>query len=404
VPTRRGWLLAGAGLVLLVSGRVLGLPELYVLGTTAVVLTAIATITVRATRMRLDASRTIEPAQVGLGAASVAQLTVRNRGWGRSPVVLLRDPVGRSGAEGRFLLTPLAPGQGESVTYLLPTDRRGRLRVGPVLAEVSDPFFLAARTIDLGEAASLTVFPAVEELLSLSSTSFGPREGATRPVASPTSGDEFFALRAYAEGDDLRRVHWPSTARLDRLVVRQDESEWGGRTSVLVDMRRSVHSAESLETALSAAASVASASSSSLLRVVGTDGRDSGFGRGPAHTRGILGQLAESQATSAGDLVSSIARVCRRGDGGGLVVITASTSSDRDIKRIAATRARFHPLVLVLVSDGHDTSPGRSARSVPDGLTVVQALIGSPMAGPWRAALTGRRPRRAGFASPSDMP
>lgn len=393
VPTRRGLLLATGGVALVAAGRVLGLPELYILGSTAMAITALALVTVLMARPRLAATRTVEPTQVALGAASVAELVVRNQGRGRSPVVLLRDPVSGSGEEGRFLLSPLAPGQGEAVTYLLPTGRRGIVTVGPVRAEISDPFSLAWRAFGLGLPATLTVHPAVEPLSAPPASVVGSREASSRPVAGVTPAEEFFALRAYEEGDDLRRVHWPSTARLGRLVVRQDESDWGGRTSLLVDLRRGVHTDESVETALSAAASISVASRQSLLRVTGTDGGDSGFGRGPAHLRLVLRQLAGSKVSSAGDLVSSIARIRRRGDAGTLVAITTSASTERDLARITSLRARFRPLVLVVVSGPGLPEPSRRGRH-PEGVTVVDAPSGRPFREAWDGVLSApSRPR-----------
>ena len=81
------------------------------------------------------------------------------------------------------------------------------------------------------------------------------RRRANPNVARP-QGDDFYALRDYVVGDDLRRVHWPSTARHDELMVRQDEMPWQGRATVLLDVRRAAHTAASLELAVSAAASV----------------------------------------------------------------------------------------------------------------------------------------------------
>ena len=68
-----------------------------------------------------------------------------------------------------------------------------------------------------------------------------PHAGAEHPNAVARSGEDFYALRPYVVGDDLRRVHWPSTARHDELMVRQDELPWQGRATVLLDVRRGAH-------------------------------------------------------------------------------------------------------------------------------------------------------------------
>ena len=69
-------------------------------------------------------------------------------------------------------------------------------------------------------------------------------------------GDEFLTLREYEVGDDLRRVHWRSTARTGELMIRQDEARWRSRAAVVLDVRPGAHDAASFEVAVEAAASV----------------------------------------------------------------------------------------------------------------------------------------------------
>ncbi len=95
-------------------------------------------------------------------------------------------------------------------------------------------------------------------------------------------GDEFYGLREYRIGDDLRRVHWASTARTDQLMIRQPENLLQGRLTIAVDLRSTVHDAATLEAALSAAASLVMAGIRSRIhvRAATTSGIDSGFGIG----------------------------------------------------------------------------------------------------------------------------
>jgi uncharacterized protein (DUF58 family) len=69
-------------------------------------------------------------------------------------------------------------------------------------------------------------------------------------------GDEFVTLREYEVGDDLRRVHWRSTARTGELMIRQDEARWRSRAAVVLDVLPGAHDAASFEVAVEAAASV----------------------------------------------------------------------------------------------------------------------------------------------------
>ena len=75
-------------------------------------------------------------------------------------------------------------------------------------------------------------------------------------TSSSTVDEEFASLREYVSGDDFRRIHWPSTARLGTPVVRQFDVPWQRRTTVLVDLRAAAHDDRSFERAVTAAASV----------------------------------------------------------------------------------------------------------------------------------------------------
>jgi uncharacterized protein (DUF58 family) len=140
------------------------------------------------------------------------------------------------------------------------------------------------------------------EDVAAASRSDGMDPHGWRTPGLQTGGDEFHSLRPYVMGDDLRRVHWPSTARRDELTVRQDERHQQGRTTVLLDVRRAVHTEESFERAVSAAASllVAAIRRGDEVRLVATDGTDSGYGAGPSSVSAMLEYLAAVATTDRG--------------------------------------------------------------------------------------------------------
>ncbi len=209
------------------------------------------------------------------------------------------DPVtGTRGAD--LLLGPLEPGVTARAAYRLPTEKRGIVRIGPLDVVVTDPFGVASSATTAAPISELTVFPWVDDIVPVPHTSGDdPHAGADHPSALGRSGEDFYALRPYVVGDDLRRVHWKSTARRDELMVRQDELPWQGRVTVLLDVRRSGHTAESLELAVSAAASVVTASwkRRDLVRLITTDGTDLGFAAGTAHAEAIMEFLATVPAS-----------------------------------------------------------------------------------------------------------
>lgn len=301
--TRAGWGVLLAGGVATTGGWVFGLPELLVLGTTLLLLLAACGVGTAFTSLRLQVVRTLHPDRVHAGAASRVEVLVRNRGRRRTPVLTLRDGVtGTVGAE--LLVAPLETNGRVRAAYRLPTRRRGVITVGPLEVELGDPFGLTLVAVVAAPASTLVVYPAIEDVPP-ASRSDGTDPHGWRTPGLQTGGDEFHSLRPYVIGDDLRRVHWPSTARRDELTVRQDERHQQGRTTLLLDVRRAVHTDASFEKAVSATASllVAATHRGDEVRLVTTDGTDSGYGAGPTAVSAMLEYLAAVALTDRGDHV-----------------------------------------------------------------------------------------------------
>ena len=395
-------LLVGAVLLAL-GGRLLGIVELYMLAGAALALVAGAVAFVRITRFELEATRELRPARVHAGGASRVELTVRNTGGRRTPVLAARDPFDDGRRWARFLVAPLAPGESARAAYRLPTERRGIFDLGPLHVHVEDPFGLASMSQEGAPPTRLTVYPRVDAIPPLPMTRGNdPHAGADHPTALASSGEDFYALREYEVGDDLRRVHWKATARLGELMIRQEEMPWQGRVTVLVDLRRGVHTPATLELALSAAASVVSACwrHRSLVRLVATDGGDSGFAAGHAHVEAVLEHLAGAVAgreDSFGAIVSSLRR---EGNGGALTVVTTAAAPDADLDRVARLGSRFGAVTVVLLERSLLDPSRRGAqppRPVPGIRTLVRVGADRPFAAAWSQAMAGGpRPAVAG--------
>ena len=129
---------------------------------------------------------------------------------------------------------------------------RGIYRVGPVALVVRDPLAMAEAGGTPGRVERLVVYPAVEDLHGLPVVrGYDPTVNTARSSISPTGGDDFFTLREYQHGDDLRRVHWPSSAKRDNLMIRQLEMPWQSRALVVLNPRASSYpSTESFEHAV----------------------------------------------------------------------------------------------------------------------------------------------------------
>ena len=384
--TRSGWTLVTVGVLLPVLGRVLGVRELTSLGLTALLLTGASLLLVAYGRVELEAVRRLVPVRVHAGMPCRVDLHVRNLGTHRSPVLTARDPFDGGRRWARFRLAPLRPGEGCTAAYRVPTDRRGLFNLGPLQLVRTDPLGLITRSVELAEEDTLTVYPRIDRITALPHTrGADPRGGSvTQPSFGP-SGDEFHALRPYVMGDDMRRVHWKSSARTEDLLIRQDELPWQGRATVVVDLRASVHDEPSFEAAMSAAGSIATAclSAGLELRLVGTDGVDTGHGAGRTHLDRVLERLAawEPDADPGHDLVRTLSGVALAKDSS-LATITTGRAGPGSLDVAARARRGRRGAVVVVFDDRL-----RASGPAPAGTTVVRCTGQAGFADAWAATV-----------------
>ena len=386
--TTTGWSVAIGSIALVVVGRLLGIFELFLIGAGGTALVVAAVIRVATLRLRVEVSRDLQPARVHAGTPSRVELRVSNRSGRSTPVLMLRDPVGR-GRNARVVLAPLGKDDTVRAAYRLPTERRGMLRVGPMSIEVTDPFGIASSNTEGAGITELTVWPAVDDVLPLPhTTGDDPLGGNDHPNSLTGQGDDFYALRPYVVGDDLRRVHWKSSARSEDLMVRQDEMPWQGRATVILDSRRGSHSDESFERAVSAAASVilACARRHFLVRLVTTAGDDSQFGAGAAHVEGLLERLSTVELTEEGRLLAVLTALRRAGSGGALVAMMGGRAI-ADIPSVQRLRITHPSLTVVRFVVGR-----LDRESPPMGELLVDD--DAPFAEVWNAARRMRQQQR----------
>lgn len=386
--TRAGWLVVAAAALQLVAGRLLGVLELIVTGVATGTAVVASVVFVWASGLRLDVRREISPPKVHAGTPSTVELRIHNAGRHTTPVLLVHDRV--TGTRGvSMMLAPLLAGEEAPVAYRLPTDRRGVLGVGPLVFELSDPFGLARTRTPAASSAELTVFPRIDSVVPIPhTTGDDPHAGADHPNALGRSGEDFYALRQYVVGDDLRRVHWPSTARHDELMVRQDELPWQSRATILLDTRSVTADDDVLELLISAAASLVHASSQrqDLVRLVTAEGTDSGFATGRAAFEAIMEHLATLQASHLPTLGAAEAVLRTSTVGGALVVLVGERAERTDLDALSGLRSRFGSLLVVqAVRD--------SRRSAPDPVDVLTPALlrfdaENGFAAVWNAAFT----------------
>jgi uncharacterized protein (DUF58 family) len=298
------------------------------------------------------------------------------------------DPV--SGTRGaNLLIGPLAPGTAARASYRLPTEKRGVLSIGPLSLELTDPFGLARTTLSGAGKTTLTVYPPVHRLVALSPTGGAdPHSGLEHRRTLNRGGSDFYALRQFTQGDELRRVHWPSTARHDELMVRQDELPWQGRMTLVIDNTQGRLPEDGLDIAASVAASIVvlAHAKGNLVRIVTGEGTDSGYLYGNAQVESLLEVLALLQPHRKAALKTALDLAAMQQRSGGAVVITG----DLDATRIAAVRrlSRSFSFVTSVVIDRTAWDPTADLEGAPvANRRMVRITKESPFPAVWNAAM-----------------
>ncbi len=255
--TDRGWAALGAGIALLILFGALGEIELLLAGLFLMIGVGLAFIFVRMSTPRASVTRRLTPNLVHEGDQAAVSTAITNRGRMAMHNVTVDDTVSNLGTA-RFALGTLPRGTAASASYQILCRPRGIYEVGPAHITTQDPFGLASQSVLVGESDRLIVYPTVEDLEGFPIVrGLDPSVHAAKPEFSHRGGEDFFTLREYQIGDDLRRVHWPSSAKRDRLMIRQLETPWQARALVMLDPRASAYESPiAFERAVRGAASV----------------------------------------------------------------------------------------------------------------------------------------------------
>ena len=260
--TTRGRAFLAAGVTTAVCAVLLGYDALLRVGILAAAVPLLTAIVVSKARYRLRADRSVSPGRIAVGETSTVSLQLANQGRLPMGLMLLEDRVPYAlGTRPRFLVDHAGRRWVREVTYPVRSDTRGHYEVGPLSVRVSDPFGMIELVRTFTATTRLVVTPAVHTLPHVGMTSEWSGTGDRRPRAFATGSAEDVTVREYRLGDDLRRVHWRSTARTGELMVRREEQPWQSRATVLLDTRVVAHEGSgpgsSLEWAVTAAASIA---------------------------------------------------------------------------------------------------------------------------------------------------
>lgn len=168
----------------------------------------------------------------------------------------------RLGNTVRVPVPKLAKGSTVRHSYGLRAARRGVYEIGPLVAVTSDPLGLTQREIMVADKFELLVHPRIEFVSDRPLTRQFEDPPIRPPVSKPwPSGLEFYGMREYVPGDDLRRIVWRASARTGRVMVREAEQGITDHITITLDTDRGAHSkdgeySESFEMGVRAAASL----------------------------------------------------------------------------------------------------------------------------------------------------
>ncbi|HEY2579686.1 MAG TPA: DUF58 domain-containing protein [Streptosporangiaceae bacterium] len=385
--TTRGRSFLAAGLAAALSGLALGERDLIRIGALAFLLPLLSALAAGRARYRLSCMRQLTPARVPAGQTVRVSLHIENVSRLPTGLLLAEDTVPYSlGSRPRFVLERIERGGSRAVDYPLRSDVRGKFTVGPLKLRVADAFGL----VELGRSFSTTNTLVVSpKIISLPSTVIpgswlGDGEGRARVAAS--AGDDDTGTRPYRDGDELRRVHWRSTARYGELMVRREEQQWRNHVVLLLDTRRNAHagtgSSSSFEFAVSAAASIGV-----HLAMQGFDGQMI-TDAGAIPTAGnfedvLLDTLAVIKPSAGRDFVPGLSTVMPRASG--LFIVVAGRLSAAEARTLVSSHHSNTPALALLLAVSTWTASPQSAQP-DDAPDETQAAASVLTAAGWRVA------------------
>jgi uncharacterized protein (DUF58 family) len=359
-----GWVVLGLGVLLAAVAAIAHWQEAAVVAAACLLLLALALpFLVGRTTVRVDLR--LQPQRVVAGDAVAASITVTNLAARRLLPTLLEVPVGP--VVHRYAVPSLAPAGQASASHeenlTIRTERRGVIPVGPVLTRRGDPLGLSSVDVAWTGVPEIMVRPQMVGLEALGAGLLRDLEGVSTEALSH-SDLAFHALREYIPGDDLRHVHWRSSAKAmgagaaTDLLVRQYLDTRRSHAAVVVEDSAEVwRSPDDFETALSIAASIIRRSVVDEFDVSFACGRRASTG---ADGHAALDALCRAEAGGPGTgtgLVSAARRVASASPDTSVVfLLTGALAHFEDLQRASVA---FPPEVrrFALVVDP-TASPG----------------------------------------------
>lgn len=339
-----GWLVLAIAVGAGIAGGILGWVELTVIAFTLGAALVVAVLFVVG-RASFAVAIELNPRRVVVGERAIGRVLVTNTGRRRSSSIALELPVGQGLAE--FQVPGMRPGEQTEELFAVPTNRRAVILAGPAVSVRGDQLGLFRRVVRWTDQLELFVHPVTTRLHPTAAGLVRDLEGQiTKKI---TNNDiSFHALRDYVTGDDVRYVHWRSSARTGQLMVKQfEETRRSQLTIVQLSDARWYASDDEFELAVSVTASIAS----QVIR----DGTQ-------------ISVVTEDRILRTHTVTSLLDDSCR------IEKIDDRTGSARDAAREATKRLPAPSVVVIVAGSRMDPADYRAVQRLFGNETVVIAL------------------------------
>jgi len=382
VLTDRGrWILAlGGGIYL--AAWAFGSEALYPIALGLVLAVAAAALWVRYLRRPMQLRRKLGKGERLAGDDVTVSVELDEEGVVPSGALVLRERIARLGERE----TPLVRRHGRlRGRYTLRRVPRGRYPVEQAQIVIEDPFGLERVSVDLPTGAAILVYPRLVDLDRLFSESGARTPEGRRLLMRRPSGFDLHSVREYEQGESLRRVHWPSTAKRGQLMVKELEDSPRDETAVLLDADSSVVVGEpadsSFELAVRAAGSILKSHASRGRRAAlivnsarPTYQRVHSFDGEWHRALGILAAVEADGHVPAGNMLADEAGPASRAVE---LTIVTSALSPRLVERLAHRAMAHHGASLVYVDSATfaaGSSTGTERRLPPEAAALILRL------------------------------
>ena len=324
-----GWAVIAAMLAGTVAALAFGWLEGFIVAVMGLVALVVAVASV-ASPSPLSVSLRMKNDRIVAGQVAVGRVRVVNESGRRSGSTLVEVTIGRG--SGEFLVPPISGNGTWNESFSVMTKRRGVINVGPARTVRMDGLGLLRRVRSWDDPILVHVHPPTVRF-SFDATGMQMDVEGVASEKLTSSDVSFHALRDYEPGDDRRAVHWPSTARLGRLIVRQFEETHRSHHMVLLDTRVDAWDRRSFETAVSVAASLALAGSGEA-RTVSMHTADEWIPTGSPMA--MLDALSEMETSTRSEFAGIVRRcIMERGGISVLSIVVGAGVDDEEAARLA---------------------------------------------------------------------